>query len=126
MSHTPTPYITVTSNEKCPLPTGIPIAIHRKDEPWKKEGAICEMVAQGRDGKYSRELTEATAAFIVEACNAYERLKKERGAGLDICNRLMGYFKYGTCVTPSTRWCDRITAKEMVERVIALCERGAE
>lgn len=119
MSHTPTPYITVTSNEKCPLPTGIPIAIHRKNEPWKKEGAICEIVAQGRDGKYSRELTEATAAFIVEACNAYERLKKERDALLGAAKRAGEYW-------PDGRDRDEINAQIALDKASALCEGGAE
>ncbi len=66
MMHTPGPWIAVLANEECKYPGGVPIAVHRKDLPWTRQGLICDIRAQG-DEEYSPEVTCANARLIAAA-----------------------------------------------------------
>lgn len=74
--HTPGPWIPVEVAEDLTFPCGVPIAIHRADEKWRKVGRICEMVgASGPDGRYSSEVTAANAGLIAAAPELLEAAK---------------------------------------------------
>lgn len=62
----PGPWVAVEFNDKCPLPAGVAIAVQQASEPRRKQGTICEMVALGKDGKYSPKITTATAELIAD------------------------------------------------------------
>lgn len=62
--HTPGPWVPVEFNENCPLPGGAFLAVHTAAEPFKREGGICELIAQGVGGRYSPEITSANGHLI--------------------------------------------------------------
>lgn len=65
--HTPGPWAPYESSERCPLPAGVIVEVGTAADKGAKRGTICEMVAQGRNGKYSHEETDANAQLIAAA-----------------------------------------------------------
>lgn len=65
--HTPGPWATYESSERCPIPAGVIVEVGTQSGEGFKSGTICEMVAQGVGGKYSSEITDANARLIAAA-----------------------------------------------------------
>ena len=101
MSHTPTPWET-GDNE---------VEVYQAAIIFDKDGiglANCEQYEIHR----SREECEANAAFIIEACNAYERLKKERDALLKAATYACGK--------------GELDADAELRKAIAFCKKGGK
>ncbi len=110
--HTPGPWVTVEANEKVPLPAGLPIAIHRADEPFKLTGCICSLIAQG-DGKYDPEVTAANARLIAAAP---ELLAAAKAAREELASYYFGFRAFHTVS-------EEIRVKATIEQLDAAIER---
>ncbi len=100
MKHTPTPWET-EKTKRCTW-------IQHPDES-RPEG--CKIILKIADTCCDAE-AQANAEFIVEACNAYERLKKERGA---LLKALKAAKKWAV-------WEDCLGVLDDADKAITLCE----
>lgn len=97
--------------------------------PWEKE-AHRPKVRNLRDeliadcGNFhigSLEKRNANAAFIVEACNAHGRLKRERDALKEVANAVTVAYRVGAISGKLAK-----STFELAEATLALCEEGGK
>jgi hypothetical protein len=90
--HTPGPWVVVEADEMTPLPAGVILAVHTAAEPWKKEGCICEIIAQG-DGAYDSATTDANAHLIAAAPDLKRELEERTVLLREVWARLTTRFE---------------------------------
>lgn len=69
------PWYALESSERCPMPAGVCVEVNSMSD-GSKVGTICEIVAQGIDGKYDSYMTSANGNLISAAPELYDALKE--------------------------------------------------
>ena len=83
---TPGPWEAVEWTDEVPLPMGVVLAVQRAGTHGP-QGRICEIVAQGSDGEYSPEVTNANARLLAAAPRLLAALQRFTHA-IANCNSL--------------------------------------
>lgn len=74
--HTPGPWKAYESTERCPLPAGCYVEVGTLADGGAKIGAICDLVAQGENGRYSSTVTTANAFLLAAAPELLEACRQ--------------------------------------------------